>query len=42
MMALEQTRRTAHLLARADGLMIAPGLVTQLEDAFIGRSGRRW
>ena len=37
MISLEQMRRTAHVLAKADGLMIAPGLVTQLEDAFIGR-----
>ncbi len=38
MMSLEEMRRTAHSLAKADGLMIAPGLVTQLEDAFIGQS----
>ncbi len=29
--------RTAHELRAADGIMISPGLVTLLEDAFVGR-----
>lgn len=34
---LDEMRRVAHSLHRADGLMIAPGMVTHLEDAFVGR-----
>ncbi len=33
----EEVQRTARALRAADGLMIAPGLITRLEDAFIGR-----
>lgn len=34
---LEQLRRTALSLCAADALMVAPGLVAPLEDAFVGR-----
>jgi class I fructose-bisphosphate aldolase len=34
---LDEMKRTTHSLARADGLMVAPGLLTPLEDAFVGR-----
>jgi class I fructose-bisphosphate aldolase len=33
----EELRRTAHDLRDADGLMVSPGLVGLLEDAFVGR-----
>ena len=29
--------RIAHALRKADGIMVAPGLVRPLEDAFVGR-----
>jgi class I fructose-bisphosphate aldolase len=37
MISLADMQRTAHALAAADGLMVAPGMVTQLENAFIGQ-----
>jgi DhnA family fructose-bisphosphate aldolase class Ia len=37
MVTLADMQHMAHALAAADGLMVAPGMVTQLEDAFIGR-----
>src|SRR5574341_497461 len=37
MSTLDEMRRIAESLSRADGLMIAPGMVTHLEDAFVGR-----
>lgn len=37
MRTLEEMRRVAFSLAKADGLMVAPGMVTALEEAFIGR-----
>jgi class I fructose-bisphosphate aldolase len=32
-----ELQRVAHALAAADGLMVAPGMVTLLEDVFVGR-----
>jgi fructose-bisphosphate aldolase, class I len=37
MKSLDEMKRMSMSLSRANGLMIAPGLVTPLEDAFIGR-----
>ena len=37
MRTLEEIRRTALSLSKADGLMVAPGMVSRLEDAFIGQ-----
>jgi class I fructose-bisphosphate aldolase len=37
MASLEEMRRISLSLARADGLMLAPGMVSLLEEAFIGR-----
>ena len=37
MKSLDEMRRVSLSLSRANGLMIAPGLVTQLEESFIGR-----
>jgi class I fructose-bisphosphate aldolase len=37
MQSLDEMRRMSLSLSRANGLMISPGLVTQLEEAFIGR-----
>jgi len=37
MESLDEMKRMSMNLSRANGLMIAPGLVTPLEDAFIGR-----
>jgi fructose-bisphosphate aldolase, class I len=37
MLGLEEMRRISLSLGRADGLMVAPGLVSLLEEAFIGR-----
>jgi fructose-bisphosphate aldolase, class I len=37
MQSLDEMRRITLGLGRANGLMISPGLVTQLEDSFIGR-----
>ncbi len=37
MNSLDEMKRVSLSLSRANGLMIAPGLVTQLEEAFIGR-----
>jgi len=37
MLTLDEMRRTAHALRDADGLLISPGMVRQLEDAFIGK-----
>ncbi len=34
---LDEIRRTASALRAADGLMVSPGLLTQLEDAFVGK-----
>jgi class I fructose-bisphosphate aldolase len=36
MQSLDEMRRVSLALHRANGLMISPGLVTQLEDSFIG------
>jgi class I fructose-bisphosphate aldolase len=35
--SLEEMKRMSSSLSRANGLMVAPGLVTPLEEAFIGR-----
>ena len=37
MRSLDEMKRMSLALSRANGLMIAPGLVTPLEEAFIGR-----
>jgi len=37
MRSLEEMKQMSLLLGRANGLMVAPGLVTSLEEAFIGR-----
>ena len=37
MASLEEMRQVSLSLARADGLMVAPGMVSLLEEAFIGR-----
>ncbi|HLA08751.1 MAG TPA: hypothetical protein VJ022_15010 [Anaerolineales bacterium] len=37
MQSLDEMRRVSLSVGRANGLMIAPGLVTQLEESFIGR-----
>lgn len=37
MNSLDEMRKMAQLLRRADGLMISPGMVDKLEEAFIGR-----
>jgi DhnA family fructose-bisphosphate aldolase class Ia len=37
MHSLDEMRRVSLSMGRANGLMIAPGLVTQLEESFIGR-----
>lgn len=37
LMTLEEMRRVTHSLAQADGLLVAPGVVTQLEAAVIGK-----
>jgi len=37
MLTLDEMRRTAHALREADGLLIAPGMVRYLEDAFVGK-----
>ncbi len=37
MTSLEEMKRTASELRLADGLMVSPGMVTALEDAFTGR-----
>ncbi len=37
MLSLGEIRRVALSLRRADGLMVAPGMVSRLEEAFIGR-----
>jgi class I fructose-bisphosphate aldolase len=36
-MTLEEMGRVTHSLAQADGLLVAPGVVTQLETAVIGK-----
>lgn len=38
MQSLEEMRRMVGMLADADGIMISPGLVDKLEDAFVGRN----
>lgn len=37
MRSLDEMKRATMAMANVDGLMIAPGTVTQLEDAFIGK-----
>jgi DhnA family fructose-bisphosphate aldolase class Ia len=37
MESVSEMKRTAEQLRRADGIMIAPGLIEKLEDCFIGR-----
>ena len=37
MLTLEEMQRTAHAVQKADGLLISPGMVRHLEDAFVGR-----
>ncbi len=37
MRSLEEMRKMAFILGSADGLMVAPGMVSRLEEAFIGR-----
>jgi DhnA family fructose-bisphosphate aldolase class Ia len=37
MASLEEMKRTAQALRAADGLMVSPGMVTALEEAFTGR-----
>ncbi|HVN53296.1 MAG TPA: hypothetical protein VMT46_03115 [Anaerolineaceae bacterium] len=37
MASLDEMRRVAVSLSRADGLMVAPGMVSRLEEAFTGR-----
>jgi DhnA family fructose-bisphosphate aldolase class Ia len=37
MQSLDEMRRVSLSMGRANGLMVAPGLVTRLEEAFIGR-----
>jgi class I fructose-bisphosphate aldolase len=37
MMTLADMRRVTQSMAQADGLMVTPGMLTQLEDAFIGK-----
>lgn len=37
MLTLDEMQRTAHAVRKADGLLISPGMVRNLEDAFIGR-----
>jgi class I fructose-bisphosphate aldolase len=34
---LEEMRRVTQSVVRADGLMVAPGMLSRLEDAFVGR-----
>ncbi len=34
----DELQRVAHALHAADGLMVAPGMITLLEDAFVGRN----
>jgi class I fructose-bisphosphate aldolase len=37
MQTLDEMRTVAHAVSAADGLMVAPGMVKHLEDAYIGR-----
>lgn len=37
MLTLEEMQRTAQAVRSADGLLVAPGMVRHLEDAFVGR-----
>src|SRR5512135_1310482 len=37
MRSLEEMQKMSFSLERADGLMVAPGMVSRLEEAFIGR-----
>lgn len=37
MMTLGEMQRVAHSVSQAEGLLISPGMVTHLEDAFVGK-----